>query len=87
MSSIVSHFRHPVPEGQHELIVPDHTGHSTLTWEPGTRSEVEVKEAFDRIIAQGYSGYAQSATGELTVTRQFDATAARIVVSPPLVGG
>ena len=85
--SLVSYFRDRVPEGKHELIIPDATGHTTMTWGADTASVAEVRQEFDRIIRLGYTAYAESATGELSVTREFDETAARIVVSAPLVGG
>ncbi len=85
--SLVRPFKTPVPPGRHELIVPDETGHSTLTWEPETASVAEVRETFNQIMKSGYAAYAESATGELSVIREFDETASRIVVSSPLVGG
>lgn len=84
---LVKLFTKPVPEGDHQLVIPDGTGHTTMHW--GADADVaSVKRAFDEIVrGSGYTAYAESDTGELSVTREFDPTAKRIVVQPPLVGG
>lgn len=84
--SVVSHFTKPA-RGGHELIIPNETGHAAMTWEPGTASVDQVREEFDAIIKAGYTAYAEAPDGELSVIRDFDETATRIVVSAPLVGG
>lgn len=86
---LISHFLSPVPEGQHELIIPDESGHTTMSWgSPAATATVdEVRQVFNEIVTQGYAAYAEAADRELSVIREFDETAARIVLSAPLVGG
>lgn len=84
---LVQMFTEPVPEGDHQLIIPDGTGHSTMHWGVGA-DVASVRKTFDEIVSgAGHTAYAESATGELSVTRAFDPTAKRIVLQPPLVGG
>lgn len=86
MTTLAALMKPPVPAGEHHLIIPDGSGHTTMVW-TGEADVETVRTTFNEIIARGYSGYAQSASGELTVTRVFDDTAARLVVMAPLVGG
>lgn len=86
--SVVSLFSMPRRPGEHLLLIPDNTGHTTMTWTPGTEDVIAVRAMFEQMVAgQGFTGYAESDTGELSVIREFDETATRIVVSAPLVGG
>jgi len=62
-------------------------GHASMTWEPGTKSEAEVKAAFDELISQGMGAVAVDANGAETFTREFAPEARTITVKAPLVGG
>lgn len=85
---LVKLFTKPVPEGDHQLIIPDGTGHTTMHWGAADADVASVEKAFNEIVhGAGYTAYAEAPTGELTVTREFDPEAKRIVVQPPLVGG
>lgn len=85
---VVQMFNKPVPAGRHELIIPDGSGHSTMTWTPGTADVEDVVQRFEEIVrGQGFTAYAEAPDGELSIIRDFDETATRIVVQAPLVGG
>lgn len=84
--TLAAMLKRDVPQGEHHLIIPDSSGHTTMVWTGDADTET-VREKFDSIIAQGYTGYAEAADGTLSTTRVFDETATRIVVMAPLVGG
>jgi hypothetical protein len=85
--SLVTAFKGRPPKGIHQLIIPDMSGHRTMTW-TGRDDVAEVRAEFDRMMAAGWTGYAEPVGGgDPVVIKQFDETAARIAVFPALVGG
>lgn len=76
-----------VKKGEHSLFILDETGHTTLTWEPGTDSVKVTKAKFNEVIKQGWTAYAVTKENVPTQIKSFDPEADRIVMSAPLVGG
>jgi hypothetical protein len=76
-------------EGDSIMAVMDHTGDTKIIWDKHNDDEVEnAKASFDRLREKGYLAYTvnkDGTTGE--VIREFDATAEKIILSPPMQGG
>lgn len=74
-----------------KLIVLDHTGHTTVEWDPAVEKETnEAAAMFAEIIRSNYGvAYSPStdAPGKFEQVREFDPAAEEIIVRGPLVGG
>lgn len=72
-----------------ELCVMDRTGDTKMIWNPNNTDEVEAAQAtFDRLKKKGYLAYKVTAGGEKgEVITRFDASAEKIIMAPPVVGG
>lgn len=72
-----------------KLTILDHTGHSTIEWDPTIeRSVEEVRAEFDRLMS--YNGFAYAPTGAPGRYRHvtsFEPDAEEIIVRGRLVGG
>jgi hypothetical protein len=73
----------------HQMNILDHTGHTTVSWDPNNATEVATAEAnFDSMIEQGYRAFRiEGANQQGKRIEQFDRTAAKIMFLPHLVGG
>ena len=78
-----------VPAGKSVMCVLDQTGDSKFIWDPSSPDEVEAaRQQFDKLKAKGYMGYAVKEGGDKgSVLSGFDATAGKIIMAKPLVGG
>lgn len=75
------------PDTTHKLHVMDRTGHTTLEWRPGdVESMVQARETFDRMKGHGYLAYKVDGEDREQL-HEWDASAAQVVMSTPLVGG
>lgn len=73
---------------RHELCILDTTGDTRVGWSPVMDAEVsEARATFDRMRAKGYLAFRPDETGNGTMLAEFDATAERIIMTPPAVGG
>jgi hypothetical protein len=80
----------PRRRGTGKIAILDSTGDTKLIWDKANREEVEAAKAtFDRLKKKGYLAY--SVTGKEgakgTVLREFDETAERMILAPPMQGG
>lgn len=75
--------------GRHEMIIPDQTGHTSITWDPSKPAEVEVAEStFDDFTGKGYRAFRMTGSGEQgTRMDAFDAKAEKVMFVPQLRGG
>lgn len=65
----------------------DGTGDTTLTWDPVQLPEVvAARELFATLKRKGYLAYRVDGE-DREVIQEFDHTAPKIVMTPPLVGG
>lgn len=75
--------------GTGTLCVMDHTGDTKLMWDRARPDEVDAARAtFDNLRKKGYLAYkvkADGAAGE--VITEFDPTAEKVILCPPVVGG
>lgn len=71
------------------LNILDRTGDTRIEWDPSVAHEVEMaREAFAKAKEKKYLAYRLDRHGNKgEVIREFDPTAARIVMSPQTVGG
>lgn len=78
-----------MPTTKHELAIMDKTGDTKATWDPSIPAEVAAaRAAWDKAKAQGYMGYKVGQDGEPSeVIPNFDPSAGRIIMRPPLQGG
>lgn len=73
-----------------EMAVMDRTGDTKVIWDATRQEEVDAaKETFKRLQKKGYIAYkvegAQGEKGE--IIREFDPSAEKLIMAPPLVGG
>jgi hypothetical protein len=76
--------------GRGLLCVMDTTGDTRLMWDPSRPDEVATaRAAFDAAKARGMVAYRVAESGERTpeTIRDFDPTAAKIILAPALAGG
>lgn len=74
-------------------IMSAREGHITMDTEAkegsvehATPEQIEAR--FNELIGKGFLGFTASAEGATgTMTREFDPTAAEMVMTPPMVGG
>jgi hypothetical protein len=77
----------PVAPGEHVLRIPSADGDTPITWTPGVPVETDAaRGAFDKMKGAGYAAYRVDGD-ERTQVREFDETAGKIVMMPPLQGG
>jgi hypothetical protein len=71
------------------LSVMDGTGDSKFMWSADSEDEVNAAKAmFSDLHAKGYLAYAVDSKGDKAeVIHKFDASAEKIIMSPPLAGG
>lgn len=71
------------------MDVMDRTGHTTVTWDPDKKVEVDVAEdTFKRLIKEGYNAFeVESADKPGKRLTKFDPKAGKIMMVPQLVGG
>lgn len=70
------------------MRIMDRTGHTTMEWTVGDRTQEEVDREFKRMVLQGYSAFKidpESKQG--TMLKGFDPEAEEIILAVPLVGG
>lgn len=72
-----------------ELCVMDATGDTKRIWDPNNPDEVEdARASFDRLKKKGYVAYKVNEAGDKgEVIREFDASAGKIIMAPPMKGG
>lgn len=72
-----------------ELIVMDQTGDTRSIWNPDNEDEVAAARVqYDKLKRKGYLAYTVKADGgQGEVIRDFDPTAGKIIMTPPLQGG
>lgn len=69
------------------LAVLDHTGDTRIEWDPEKPDEVAAaRKMFDELKEKRYLAY-RVTRGDRDLIRKFDPSAAKIVMSPQLVGG
>lgn len=69
------------------LAVLDHTGDTRIEWDPDEPDEVAAARAmFDNLQDKRYLAYRVTGRDREQI-RKFDPSAAKIVMSPQLVGG
>jgi hypothetical protein len=75
--------------GRHEMIIPDASGHTSVTWDPAVADEVEVAEStFDDMVGKGYRAFKMTGSGEQGARMDtFDPKAAKVMFVPQLRGG
>jgi hypothetical protein len=74
--------------GIHEMIIPDHTGHTSVTWDPSKPEEVEVAEStFDDFTGKGYRAFRMDGDRQGARMDHFDAKAEKVMFVPQLRGG
>ena len=77
------------PEGKGLLCVMDRTGDNKIICDKHNEIEVAIaKAAFDTAKSKGFIAYTvnkDGSTGE--VIQEFDPTAEKIILSPPMQGG
>lgn len=71
------------------LFVMDETGDTRLQWNKTSRDEMlAAKSRFADLKQKGYAAYAVDASGRQgALIHDFDETAERIIMVPPMVGG
>lgn len=72
-----------------EMCVLDETGDTKLIWNPGNEDEVDAaKTMFSKLTKKGYIAYKVTRGGDKgEVIKEFDATAEKIILAPPVIGG
>jgi hypothetical protein len=71
-----------------ELHVLNRTGDTTLTWDPANDTEVTAaRQMFDKMRGNGYAAYRMENEARGELIREFDKSAAHIVMSPQIIGG
>jgi hypothetical protein len=72
----------------HSLRILDHTGDSTITWNPSNEDEVAIaRSAFAAAKRNGYLAYTDVDGGQGEVLKDFDPQAGAIIMAPALAGG
>lgn len=64
-------------------------GDTRITWDPENEVEVkEVRKTFKRLKDKGYLAYSVKEDGERKeVVHEFDPSAEKIILAPPMQGG
>jgi hypothetical protein len=79
----------------HVMNIMDHTGHTTVTWDPENENSVrDARREFDRLRASGHSAFRMTAVGADVVVEEkgerietFDPEAGKLLMVPHRVGG
>ncbi len=79
----------------HVMNVMDHSGHTTVTWDPEDAASVEdARREFRRLVREGHQAFRMEAQGDNVVVEnkgermtEFDPAAGRIMMVPHRVGG
>lgn len=77
-------------DGRHAFATMDGTGDTKTTWDPNNPEEVAIaKRTFDELKAKGYVAYrVDGKNGEKgEVMKEFDPSAARMILAKPMRGG
>lgn len=62
-----------IRDGKHTMEVLDHTGHSTVTWDPENETSVaDARAQFDRLRARGFSIFRMVPIGQTAVVEEPD---------------
>lgn len=72
-----------------ELCVMDENGDTKTIWDPDNPDEVEVaRSTFQKLKKKGYLAYRVNKDGgKASAMAEFDPTAGKIIMSPPMAGG
>lgn len=71
-----------------QLHITDHTGDTTIEWDPSDPIEVNIaKASYDAAKAKGYLAYSEDDQGEREIMREWNPRASRVVMIPQTVGG
>ncbi len=78
-----------VATGTGELCVMDHTGDTKLLWDRTRPDEVDAaRDTFTNLRKKGYLAYkVKTDGGQGEVITEFDPTAEKIILAPPVAGG
>lgn len=77
-----------VPHGMHMLSILDATGDTRLAFAPMNVAEVaEAEKMFNEAMGTGHTAFKVDDDGTSEMTKTFDPTATRTIVTTPLVGG
>lgn len=89
MSSVMEALDLEVPAGKNLIAILDKSGDTKIVWDPNRPEEVEnARQSFDSLKEKGYTAYKVNRDGEKgEVARNFDPTAAKIILAPRMVGG
>ncbi len=88
----------PVSEHAHHMIIMDHTGDRTMTWNPEDHASVtSARNEFDRLLRDGYTAYRMRVVMENgvvveekddgAIVRTFDPAVGKYMLAPRLQGG
>lgn len=71
------------------MQIMDSSGHMTVTWNPSNQSEVDnAEEIFDQYIEKGYQAFqVQGNDQQGARMKEFDRSAAKVMMVPQLRGG
>lgn len=77
------------PQDRGVLHVLDGTGDTKHIWDPDSPEEVSAaRKVFDELKKKGFQAFSVKRGGEKdAVIRDFDASAGKIIMSPPIRGG
>lgn len=72
-----------------EMCVMDQTGDTKTIFDPNNSDEVEAaRDTFNKLRKKGYLAYRVKGDGEKgEAITEFDATAGKIILTPPMKGG
>lgn len=82
----------PVPAGTALLEIMDKGGDTKLRWDPSNPDEVEnARRTFNELKAKNFMAFSVEGTKgnrrQGSVLQAFDATAERVIMTPPMAGG
>lgn len=72
------------------MSVMDRSGDTKVIWDPARQEEVDAaKKTFDRLVKKSrYMAYRVDKGGDKgEVIREFDPSAEKLILAPPMVGG
>lgn len=78
-----------VPKGHSVMEIMDRTGDTKKIWDPNKPVEVEdARRSFEELRKKGYAAYKVNEDGTAgEVIREFDPSAGRVIMRPPMAGG
>jgi hypothetical protein len=88
MESAATLKREPQP-GDFEIAIMDNTGDTKYMFNPNNTTEVEIaREVFKKYRKEGYICFSANDDGSKNEQlNEFDPKVAKMIFSPPLVGG